>query len=377
MVQIKPVLDAYIDVNILLTLAFLLWLGARLVLNATGLRHAYRAQLGVLNAVLIAVAMGPLLAPVMQALAGYWTPHASLNASDALVAYYLNGGFQMSPGEFETMMSYRSHTTRDFLMGGSPLLLGVAGLLITGSVLCIARLLRNIVKLNRLVGRAHLWRRMHTVDIRISDQIHIPFSTRGLRRRIIVIPSAMLAEPDHLKLSLAHEFQHLRNGDIEWELALELLRPLAFWNPVFVIWKREVERLRELTCDQDLITRKGVDPRRYMSCLIDVCLRSVKRDGSAQIAMPQVGLVGAFTGYRRHRSMRELQQRLMAVASDPVGANPKLVLRYLAPPLIIGLAVLSLSIQRTGDWSHDRLMLSTIVNLERLEHLNTLANPYR
>ena len=41
----------------------------------------------------------------------------------------------------------------------------------------------------------------------------------------------------------------------------------------------------------------------------------------------------------------------------------------LAP--LIGLTFLAaISIQRPGDWSQDRLMLSTIINLERLEMMN-------
>ena len=35
----------------------------------------------------------------------------------------------------------------------------------------------------------------------------------------------------------------------------------------------------------------------------------------------------------------------------------------------------SVLMQNPKDWSHDRLMLSTIINLERMNNINTFANP--
>jgi hypothetical protein len=46
-----------------------------------------------------------------------------------------------------------------------------------------------------------------------------------------------------LKMSLTHQFQYLRQGDIEWEIALAAMRPLFFWNPALILRKRQVEQL--------------------------------------------------------------------------------------------------------------------------------------
>jgi len=50
--------------------------------------------------------------------------------------------------------------------------------------------------------------------------------------------------------------------------------------------------------------------------------------------------------------------------------------RWAAPAGLLALTVTitlaALAIQRPGDWSQDRLMLSTIVNLERLEARNAV-----
>ncbi len=42
-----------------------------------------------------------------------------------------------------------------------------------------------------------------------------------------------LARRTNLAVSLAHEFQHLRQGDIEWEILLEAIKPIFFLNPAF------------------------------------------------------------------------------------------------------------------------------------------------
>lgn len=42
--------------------------------------------------------------------------------------------------------------------------------------------------------------------------------------------------------------------------------------------------------------------------------------------------------------------------------------------LALGIGVLATTVRQPGDWSQDRLMLSTIVNLERLDAI-TARNP--
>ena len=45
-------------------------------------------------------------------------------------------------------------------------------------------------------------------------------------------------------------------------------------------------------------------------------------------------------------------------------------LSLLAVPMVAVIFVSALSIQKPTDWSQDRLMLSTVINLERLETIN-------
>ena len=50
--------------------------------------------------------------------------------------------------------------------------------------------------------------------------------------------------------------------------------------------------------------------------------------------------------------------------------HPTLVFALLTAPLLALTLTVAVAIQKPGDWSQDRLMLSTIVNLERLEAIN-------
>ena len=97
--------------------------------------------------------------------------------------------------------------------------------------------------LYRIVRQSHAWRKLGRVKIGLSDRTLGPLSTRGLRNYYIVIPSHMLGQKYEMKVSLAHELQHLRQGGIEWEILLKVLKPIFFWNPAYHAWKRQVEHL--------------------------------------------------------------------------------------------------------------------------------------
>jgi beta-lactamase regulating signal transducer with metallopeptidase domain len=370
MEQTKIVLGAYIDANILLMLALLLWLGTRLILNRAGLRHAYTAHLRLLNLVFAAVLLSPFLTLILSAVINRLMPGTSFNLADIAVAYYLNGNFAMKASDFETILGLRSKFTENLLVSSAPLWTGLRYLLLVGAAMAALRLGRNFWKLRQFIHGCYTWRRSGRVDLLLSDEITIPFSARGLRRFYIVIPSAMLTRPEELRLVLAHEFQHLRGGDVTWEIGLELLRPLVFWNPGFALWKRQIENLRELSCDQELTRHRGFDPRAYATCLLDVCERSL-RNRRTFANLPAVALLTGEISARGSRSGKALAERITALIEARAGKSNTFMHHLLILPLVLVLALGALAIHKPSDWSHDRLMLSSIINLERLEARNT------
>lgn len=70
------------------------------------------------------------------------------------------------------------------------------------------------------------------------------------------------------------------------------------------------------------------------------------------------------------RSAALLKRRMMSVIEGRAERNPTLIFAMLTLPILALTLAASVAIQKPGDWSQDRIMLSTIVNLERLEAVN-------
>ena len=183
----------------------------------------------------------------------------------------------------------------------------------------------------------------------------------------------MLGHAEDLKVTLAHEFQHLRQGDIEWEILLEALKPVFFLNPAYHAWKRQVEDLRELVCDSHVLTNGRIGIKAYADTLLRVCQQSLRRDRVFVVAMPKVTLVTADRFSLRNGKPSFLEQRIKTLFDTRHLRRPKLVYAAIVLPMLAGVLLSAMAIQSPGDWSQDRLMLSTIVNLERLDEINRMS----
>ncbi len=373
MPQIEPFLNLYIDANIVLALAFLIWGLTLFAIRRSRFGGDFRVQLRLTEGLMLAALLSPLVALCLAQMAAVLFPGRSLNMADIAVAQFLDGRVQMEAVEFETLLGVRQGFVEDLADLRTPVAWALAAFLAGGFALGMGRVALNALRLRRLIAASYVWRRFGTLELRLSDRTAIPFSTRGLRRRYIVLPATMLAQPKALRIALSHELQHMRRWDIEWELVLAFLQPLFFWNPFFQRWKRKLEHLRELGCDQALISRNRVTRRDYADCLLTVCEQSLARGQHFAPVSPKVPLLNiprTLTGRRNTQSLRE---RIAAIASAPVRASAGRSLALwpllLAATVAIGLGASTM--RKPGDWSQDRLMLSTIVNLERLEQRST------
>ncbi|MGB3316632.1 MAG: M56 family metallopeptidase, partial [Albidovulum sp.] len=312
MTNASPLLDAYFEVNALLVFTCLIWVLFARLLDAAGLGHAVTARLRLLRVLFLAVIISPLfVAGLGLALrAGILTPEHSVNLTDFVISQYLQGRFEMNPAELERMLGFRGEVTR--LLSG-PLGLGLMAFLATGFTAFAVRLGLSYLKLRRIISESYVWRRIGRVELRLSDTVTVPFSTRGLRSRIVVLPSGMLANECDLEIALGHELQHLRQGDVEWEIALGLIQPFLFWNPAFYLWKRQVEELRELSCDRQVLARRGYNVADYCDCLLRVCHDGLHRRRLLAVEVPVVALVRTEGGFFGRRAAVLLKRRMMTV----------------------------------------------------------------
>ncbi len=368
----NSVFNAYLDANIILILAACLWALARFLMNRTALRHAHLMQLQVVYGVLLAFALAPLVIVAFNVAqgAGLIGSRYSPSLPDFALAQFLNGHIQMSPSKFEQLWMARTMFTLDVTSLSSPLGVAIAVGLGLGLIAFSGLMLRNAAHVRGLIRCGYLWRRVGKIDILLTDRCDVPFSTRGLRRRYLVLPSTLLAHSDDLRIAITHELQHMRQSDLGWEIALEAVRPLFFWNPAWFFFKRQVEDLRELACDQQVLLRRRVDIKDYCDCLLRVCRTQMGQGGATRILIPSVPLVSPESSRRANKVLR---RRVLSMLTKTRLSPGRWATGLLALPLLSMIGFGSLATQSHGDWSQDRLMLSTIVNLERLDQRSELS----
>ncbi|HEU4836630.1 MAG TPA: M56 family metallopeptidase [Pyrinomonadaceae bacterium] len=109
---------------------------------------------------------------------------------------------------------------------------------------------------------------IRNVTVMRSNQARVPY-TLGARRPLIVLPGAYCSTIDQINLLsvVGHEMAHVARRDFLTNLFCELIAlPISF-HPVTYLLKREIERTRELACDE-LVTRRVLAPKVYARSLL-------------------------------------------------------------------------------------------------------------
>jgi beta-lactamase regulating signal transducer with metallopeptidase domain len=380
----NQIFDIYIDLNITFAITAVVWLVAKLVLERLGIKLAYSVQLGLLNGLFIITALSPGAVALYRHLldAGVVPGAMSVNLSDMVVSQYLRGGIAIPAQDFQSLLGLRAQLSTEILSLTSVLGAGIVAVFLAGVTFFGLKLAKGFIQLNRALDSCHVWRDHGKLRLLLSDTAVVPYSARGLTRNYVVLPSELLTQSDDLKLVLKHEFEHLRQGDVTWEIGLELLRPLFFWNPFFYIWKSEVERLRELACDQKVAENAQVDLKSYCMCLLRAAKAGIqKREAflnQNRSSVAAVALIEVQDRLLRRSPSQKLRSRVEALMEQD-RAKPHIGLVALViVPMAAVVFLTGLAIQKPADWSQDRLMLSAIINLERLETINAFGKaPYR
>ncbi|MCR9214236.1 MAG: M56 family metallopeptidase [Proteobacteria bacterium] len=360
-------LNVFIDANILLLVACLVWTIALALFPFIGLKTTFRTQLFLLNGSIGVIILGPVFVYLFSG----WASQNSFNISDLVVANYLNGNFQMDAEKLETALGYREEFVREIVGLKSFAAQFLVGIFATISAALFMRLAYQGYKLWSQLNDSYLLKRIGNVHILVSDEISIPYSTRGVTRRYIVVPEDILTRQLDLRIAITHELQHFRQKDIEWEFFLEALKPLFFWNPVYYVWCAQVRRLREYACDQVIINRSPFGVKAYCECLLRASRSQSRSNRNEGARLPSVALVDRSESDKSKRSL--LRKRILMMTSKRGKKGSKFV-SALASMAVIGIVfTTSVLIQNPKDWSHERLMLSTIINLERMNAINSVS----
>ncbi|MEH6725655.1 MAG: M56 family metallopeptidase [Hyphomicrobiales bacterium] len=372
MTLLETVLSTYFDISVLLIATAGLWLGARFVMKQFSFRYAFTSQARLLKFIILAAITLPILFSVCinHAVLSESVP---INLSDFVVSQYIKGNLQMSPLSLEAVLTARQTLTSEITSLDHPFTVSIlVGMMLCGFYMGLRSIL-TAVKLRSSLQSAYPWRRFGNVQFAVSDTLRVPYSTRTFGQRYIVLPSSMLVQPTDLKVAIAHELQHLRQRDVEWEIGAALLTPVFFWNPAFYYLKHQIEELRELSCDQQVLRRANLTAREYCDCLLRVCANRFERPSIFALQIPKVSLVETQSRLLRKKPARLLANRVLSALDGNARQQSRVTVAIIAVLLLTLSGLMAFAIQKPNDWSHDRLMLSTIVNLDRLEQRNSVG----
>ncbi|MDA7423976.1 M56 family metallopeptidase [Thalassococcus lentus] len=353
--------------QIMVLMAALVFAVFELCYALTGARRYFQTRRRVGQSVCASVLLLPLIMPVVMA-----TPYAeTMNATDAVVSQYLKGNISISAMEMNRIVEFRSSWVSDIASGAS--FMGQA-ILIAFLMAAAGRavyLLVNFLRIRRSLKGGRVIRSTKGLSVVVSRDISVPFSTRGLFRHYVVLPQAMMADRSAISMALGHELQHIRQGDVTAEVLIALASPLYVLNPGYWYLSSRIRKLGELACDRAYLARNLQDAHSYSLRLLNTARFAAK--AKRQPSAFGVALTGRSLPWRGRRSM--LKSRILEIAKDV--DQPLEETRWVGFALSVALSIAivgaATSLSKPGDWSHERIMLSTVVNLERIDQLNSLA----
>ncbi|MBP6217326.1 MAG: hypothetical protein KA436_01925 [Oligoflexales bacterium] len=140
-------------------------------------------------------------------------------------------------------------------------------LLLLGCFYRVYKLLRDLKKIRLIIKSSVIYKSYGRLSIQVSDHCLIPFSTSSLTRSYIVLPVSLLSSATDMKMAIAHEGQHHRQGDCLWAYAIESLHMLFWANPGFARYRRILTELQELSCDETVVGHRLISAHDYGHCL--------------------------------------------------------------------------------------------------------------
>jgi len=202
---------------------------------------------------------------------------------------------------------------------------------LAGGLIHLSRVSRDLVRIRRLLRGTVAWRSFGNVRVVVSADCRVPFSVAFFKKAFVVVPTHMLASASHVRMAIAHEIQHHRQGDCWTAYVLELLRAAFFWSPCIHLWRSRLGELQEFSCDQALIGRRAFEPFDYGRCLLAVAQAAAQPVGSAGRGLACV--VGMARAGGTPASL--LQRRIRMLAHYRAAAPRRTIVGVLAGVFVI------------------------------------------
>ena len=156
----------------------------------------------------------------------------------------------------------------------------------------------------------------------------------GLRRPLIVLPDGQFSE-ESARNVLCHELTHYRRGDLYVKWVFVVIASLHWFNPLMPLFRRELDRVCELSCDENVLARMEPSKRRsYGETLLDL---------AENRALP-AGVV-ATTFAAEKRALKERLEQIMQFKYKPRA----ILALTVAALLLMGLLALAAAPARASE----------------------------
>lgn len=195
----------------------------------------------------------------------------------------------------------------------------VAGVLVLGTMLAVARFAISLLKTHRIVRESRCLENVtaqhvnfegfklgKTTQIRVTQQQVSPF-VFGFVKPCIVVPDSVLAmSKTQLNLLIEHEVTHLKNRDPQMVIALRLITHLAWFNPLLRLMEKRFLQAMELECDHRVLSNNPTQQLKYAKALI-ACLKLTNNKQES-------GLSAYFSSAKFEKS--DFEQRIRAAMNS-------------------------------------------------------------
>lgn len=159
------------------------------------------------------------------------------------------------------------------LIGAATVLLGLI------SIIMIGKLISSYVALKSLYKNLNITElqdvltvepnKDRAVNLAFHDHPLVPF-TFGWKQPVIVLPKLLQHEPEKLEMALQHELTHIKRGDYLLQLALSMIESLFWFHPLIRYGNQEIDTYREISCDQEVLSRSDFSIKSYASLLYEL-----------------------------------------------------------------------------------------------------------
>lgn len=108
-----------------------------------------------------------------------------------------------------------------------------------------------------------------SIKLAFYDHPFVPF-TFGWKNPVIVLPMILQNDPEKMEMALQHELIHVKRGDYLLQLALSLIESLFWFHPLIRYGNREIDTYREISCDQEVLSKSNFSIQSYANLLYEL-----------------------------------------------------------------------------------------------------------